>query len=463
MSPADPSRPVADRRGAFDPYPGWTWEALLLRASGDPADALAACAKVGAVERDATAAVLGGAWQPPAGEWGLLVTLHGHDWATLATPRRYPSDLSDEFLTDFAGETLLTGFQDTAGCLHLTHRRPAGAADRVVVQFETDGDLSTLKEPADPSQPGGEDFDPEQFDPDEFDDSVLDGTTLAGAAFPPETAAAWLADRADAADALQRLLVDVGAYVPLFTLTGDGPVRLETYEGHDDALAPEHVARIDLIRFGPQPRTEPTRAELAAGRKLARAVRDDDPEGVRAALAAGATVGTLPEDGCTALWRACDAAGAGRLDRGPEIVALLLEAGADPNAPAAHPDDPARTFDHALRRVVTHTGDPAVKVELVKLLAAAGSDLNPASGAGLVEGDRPLHTAALKGYPDVVAALLEAGADPRATNVHGRTPRQQLAFTREANAKYFEPTAEERADDARSAALLEAAERGRGG
>ncbi|NNJ27103.1 ankyrin repeat domain-containing protein [Alienimonas chondri] len=459
MSPADPSRPIAERRGAFEPYPGWTWEALLVRSDGDPADALAACEKVGAVERNVTADVLGGAWEPPAGDWALLVALNGHDWATLAIPRRYPSDVRDESLSDFDGETLLTGYQDTAGSLHLLHRRPGPDGAVEATRFETDGDLATVKTPFNAAVLGAdEDFDPDEFD----DDSFLDGTLLTGAAYPPETAAAWLADRDDAADALNTLLDEAGAYVPLFAPVGDGPVTLETYAGHEDALAPEHVARIDLIRFGRIPKAEPTKAQIAAGRKLAKAVRNDDLAGVRAALAKGATVGELPDDHCTALWRACDAAGGGQLEHGEEIVAALLDAGADPNAPAAHPDDATRLFDHALSRVVSHRSDESTKVKLVRLLAAAGSDLNPASGATIKKGDRPLHTAALKGYPAAVEALLEAGADPLAENVHGRTPRQQLAYTREANAKYFKPSAEEQAADARSAELLLAAERSRG-
>ena len=448
MSPADPSRPVAERRGAFEPYPGWTWEALLLKAEADPAEALAACGGVGAVERDITAAVLAGTWEPPVGAWALLVVPAATDWATLATARRYPSELIEEFLGDYRGETLLAGYQDTAGVLHFTHRRHAGDQSEDVVRFETDGDLGTLKEPFDPE---ADDFDPETFD----DDSFLEGTTLTGAAFAPEKAAAWLADRTDDGDALQTLLADAGAYVPLYRPVGDGPVRLETHEGHGDALAPEQVAQIDLIRFGPLPEAEPTRGQIAAGRKLAKAIEKDDPAAVRAALAKGApATGTLTDDRATALWRACDSAGYGR-PRAAEIVAVLLDAGADP-------DDPACGFDSPLLRVVRERAAPVVKADLIRRLAAAGADVNAAWTAGAIAGDRPLHTAALKGFPDLVELLLELGADPLAENAHGRTPRRQLAFTREANAGLFEETAEERAADARSAALLEAAERDRG-
>eukprot|EP00798_Chlamydomonas_sp_ICE-L_P017726 gene17726-24086_t len=92
----------------------------------------------------------------------------------------------------------------------------------------------------------------------------------------------------------------------------------------------------------------------------------------------------------------------------PEIAKLLLDAGASPKAATAHGMTPLHNacstgsiYHEAHRRVTT-----------VRLLLAAGADRNT-----------PLHLAAYwRGLVEVVDALLEAGADPLAVAVDGRTP-----------------------------------------
>ncbi len=142
--------------------------------------------------------------------------------------------------------------------------------------------------------------------------------------------------------------------------------------------------------------------ERAMASEIFEAVRSGDAAAVRR-LAAGGAGGAPDETGLTPLMLA---AGLGRL----ELVEAILDGGADVDA------TDARGFTalfHACYNADEDRGYP----EVVRALLAAGADREAAIGYGV----RPLMYAAGYGEAGVVEALLAAGADPVARNEGGRT------------------------------------------
>ena len=122
---------------------------------------------------------------------------------------------------------------------------------------------------------------------------------------------------------------------------------------------------------------------------LVAAVKAEDPDAVRAALAAGADVDARQPDGATALhW----AAFRDQL----EIAGLLLAAGADVNAA------------NELNATPLWLAADNASAPMVERLLAAGANPN----VRLPEGETPVMTASRTGSADAVRMLLEAGADP---------------------------------------------------
>ena len=94
-----------------------------------------------------------------------------------------------------------------------------------------------------------------------------------------------------------------------------------------------------------------------------------------------------------------------------EMVALLLKAGADPNAPSL-------TFGLGIlgSRTLLDTAATFGHTETVAALLEAGADANTRMtlGLGLLLWGTPLFAAAVSGRTETVAALLKAGADANA-------------------------------------------------
>ena len=152
---------------------------------------------------------------------------------------------------------------------------------------------------------------------------------------------------------------------------------------------------------------------------------------IEALLAAGADVRVFDQNGETPLHRAVDLQ-----DR--QLVARLLELGADPNAAgwggrtalhiagwgpapvlqellAAGADVRARTLDG---QSPLHSAATARDLAGLPALLAAGADVNARDN----NGETPLHRAARSRAVPNVAALLAAGADANATTAAGDTP-----------------------------------------
>ena len=140
----------------------------------------------------------------------------------------------------------------------------------------------------------------------------------------------------------------------------------------------------------------------------------------------------------------------------PQIVSILLEKGADPNARNGN----GETALHVVARLCDHLKSnhdiamPAMHLPtahaVTKLLVSHGADasapLVPTKGAGVemrtcgrVQGgadtcaSTPLHIAAQLGHFNMVELFLRQGADPNRGDVHGSTPLHYAA--RELKAK----------------------------
>lgn len=94
-----------------------------------------------------------------------------------------------------------------------------------------------------------------------------------------------------------------------------------------------------------------------------------------------------------------------------EVVALLLEAGADVNA---------RTDrgTHALHAAAQHGYNP-----ILQRLLAAGAEVDPRND----EGQTPLFLAIRNGHEDSAEALIAKGANGNVVDIHGRTPLHYAA------------------------------------
>jgi hypothetical protein len=124
-----------------------------------------------------------------------------------------------------------------------------------------------------------------------------------------------------------------------------------------------------------------------------------DAEGLRTALAAeDGLVERHSADGFTALHYACFFGGA-------EMTRLLLQHGANPNAPAEN--------DSHVRPL--HSAAAARDAASAELLLAAGADPDAAQAGGFTA----LHAAAQHDDADLAAALLRAGADPAVRDEQG--------------------------------------------
>jgi ankyrin repeat protein len=208
----------------------------------------------------------------------------------------------------------------------------------------------------------------------------------------------------------QRSLAALAAVLPDLRLLRALIVRgvdLNSHAGMTPLLAatrdswhgrPEAV--MTLLANGADPRV----ADADGNTPLHHAARSTDP-GVAALLRdAAADIDALNHEGFSPLGIAC-ASGNWRLAK------FLLERGARPEPTGGQPA--------LLAAAATEEDDPAGVQLLLKFKAKVATTGRDARTA--------LHEAALAGHADIVAALLDAGADPLACDAGGRTPWLEAA------------------------------------
>lgn len=166
------------------------------------------------------------------------------------------------------------------------------------------------------------------------------------------------------------------------------------------ALAQGSPEAIDWLDWsGWKPPGRPLRpADLVA------AATQGDRAAVRRLLALGLAVDAVDAQGASALLRA---SGSGHA----ELVADLLAAGADPARPA---NSGATCLSAAVSRR---------QLKVIAVLLAHGVPAEQPLPGGI----SPLMVAAALGFPDVCAALLKAGANPRAMDQQGNAATHALA------------------------------------
>lgn len=118
----------------------------------------------------------------------------------------------------------------------------------------------------------------------------------------------------------------------------------------------------------------------------------------------------------------CNAAYNGKV----ESVKWLLDKGEDANFVFA------QTGENALHYTISKTSEMNERAEIVKMLIAAGVDVNKKTVAGeptlcfmrdaFLKGETPLHRAAAYASISIVETLLKAGADPASKDANGDTP-----------------------------------------
>ncbi len=227
-----------------------------------------------------------------------------------------------------------------------------------------------------------------------------DGAPADAAAADGTTALHWASNR-DAAETAE-LLIRAGADVNAATDLGVTPLWLACENGSSAMVR-------RLLRAG----ADPNRALLLGETSMMVAARAGNPEIIELLAAAGADVNARATRGQTALMWAASRQRAG-------AVAALLEHGADVHArsdvwsqlmavpPHARPEN---------SREIPHGGNTALMfaarvgaVASAELLVAAGADVDAADAWGI----SALALAAHAGNRDVAEFLLAAGADPNA-------------------------------------------------
>jgi hypothetical protein len=393
--------PVAERRG-ISKHLSDGWSHFLIHAPGgtDEADALLDsmlnAGWIGAARRDIGMELIAGNVPRPMGAWGLLVQLAGLPWIyVLGDGLRY------EWVKELASKLgRRTAFFELSG-LHGTLYGRAYEGDETLADFE----CGAFIQPDD----GRELV--------RLSKEALDATAR-GALVDTD----WLRQFRTGPEAQDALARRLELYLPVLVHTSRNG-KADLFGRDASAFKKADYARIDLFVLGDSSTLEPG----PANRALANALHAGDAAGVRAALEQGADVRYLPETDQTPLDLALSLGQGGTYDwrykrisreQQLEVMAALLEAGVSPDPKGDEP---------AIHRVLNlgDKGDERTVIRQLRLLLDHGADPNSFGTQLRTNQQRPLHVVAIHfGWMAVMKELIARGADPKAPNGQGKTPRE---------------------------------------
>jgi hypothetical protein len=385
-----PREDLADRRGVFEEWSG-SWSMTLIRSPeragpvdlDELVDRLTGCGVVGASRRDVAADLHAGRIPPPAGSWALLVALPGQRWAYLL-PGNRSSAPAAEIARSSGLRTIDAGHSDFSGSVGFR----CFEGDQALVMFDAchlEGEVV------------------EQYGGGGLGD-VFEQTLFTGSRLPKD----WIKAFEHPAEVQEALAREFDAFIPYIGASGfKGVVEIYGYDRREFKAG--DYLRIDLIGFG-DARLEPS----AADHQLLAAITAGDVDAVRVAAAAGADMHRLPGHAVSPLSLALGWRGDGKPRRA--MVAALLELGADVN----------QTNQELPVHIVLDPifADQAELIDLLELLTDHGADVKARGRELMSQTGSPLHTAARKGWLAVAKFLMSKGADVRAVDALGHTPRQ---------------------------------------